>query len=69
MLPASQDRLAKVKPFWESLPQEEQLGLLSIPLSELKERAAEVGARQRKEQGWQAAYCCYVPGVGVFGLH
>ena len=50
-----QDRVAKVKPFWETVPQENRLDLLSIPLDELKQRAAEVGARQRKEQGGQAA--------------
>ena len=53
-----QERIAKVRPFWETVPQEERLNLLSIPLSELKQRAAEVGARQRKEQGGQAASTC-----------
>ena len=53
MLP--QDRAAKVRPFWTSLTQERRLDLLSIPLSEVKQRAAEVSARQRKEQGGQAA--------------
>ena len=53
MLP--QERIAKVKPFWATVPQEECLKLLSIPVSELKQRAAEVGARQRREQGGQAA--------------
>ena len=50
-----QDRVAKVKPFWASVSQDDRLKLLSIPLSKLKQRAAEVGARQRKEQGGQAA--------------
>ena len=51
----AQDRVAKVKPFWESVPQEERLDLLSIPLNELEQRAAEMGAWQRKEQGGQVA--------------
>ena len=56
-----QDRVAKVKPFWESVPKEDRLDLLSIPLSELKQRAAEVGARQRKEQGGRATSYCDLP--------
>ena len=48
-----QERIAKVKPFWELVPQGERQKLLSIPLSELKQRAAEVGAMQRKEQRLQ----------------
>ncbi len=61
-----QDRVAKVKPFWASVSQDDRLKLLSIPLSELKQRAAEVGARQRKELGGQAAsqyhYLCLLGG-------
>ena len=49
----TEDRVAKVKPFWRSLSQERRLDLLSIPLNDLKERAAEVGARQRRERGGQ----------------
>ena len=65
------DRVAKVKPFWHSVPQEERLKLLSIPSSELKQRAAAIGAEQRKEQGGQAASQCHMPGLldsssGVF---
>ena len=55
-----QDRVAKVKPFWESASQETRLDLLSIPLCELKQRAAEVGARQRQERGGQAASQCHL---------
>ena len=51
----AQDRAAKLRPSWISLPRERRLDLLRIPLSELKQRAAEVSARQRKEQGGQAA--------------
>ena len=29
-----QDHVAKVKPFWEMVPQEDRLNLLSIPLSD-----------------------------------
>ena len=46
-------RVAKVKPFWENLSQEDHLDLLSIPMNELMQRAAEEGARQRKERGGQ----------------
>ena len=56
-----QDRVAKVKPFWVTVPQEERLKLLSIPLSELKQRAAEVGAEQRKEQGGQGSFSISSP--------
>ena len=47
------ERMAKVKPFWESVPQEDRLDLVSIPLTELKQRAADNCARKRKQQGGQ----------------
>ena len=56
-------RMAWVKPFWEPVPQEDRLDLLSIPLSELKQGAAEAGAKQRKEQGGQVASQCHLPGL------
>ena len=45
--------MAKVKPFWETVPQEDRLDLVSIPLNELRQRAAAVGAQQRTQQGGQ----------------
>ena len=63
------DRVAKVKPFWESVPQQERLDLLSIPLNELKQRAAEMGANQRKKQGGQAVSFHFVPDLGISTLH
>ena len=58
-----EESMAKVKPFWESASQETRLDLLSIPLSELKQRAAEAGAKQRRDRGGQAASQCHSPGV------
>lgn len=57
------EHVAKVKPFGKTVPKEDRLDLLSIPLSERRQQAAEVGAEQRKEQGGQAASQCYLPGL------
>ena len=65
----AEDRVAKGKPFWRSLSQDRRLDLLSIPLNELKQRAAEVGARQREEQGGQGCLNCDAPDLEIFRVH
>lgn len=46
-----QDRVLAVRPFWETVSQEERVKLLSVSLEELKARAQELMARALKEQG------------------
>ena len=46
-----QDRVLAVRPFWETVPQEERVTLLSLGLEELRERAEEITQRQLKEHG------------------
>jgi hypothetical protein len=46
-----QDRVLAVRPFWETVPQEERVQLLSVSLEELAARAQELMARALKEQG------------------
>ena len=47
-----QDRVAAVRPFWESMASQElRVELLSATLPELQERAKEIAVRQRKQAG------------------
>ena len=46
-----QDRVLAVRPFWETVPQEERVTLLSLGLEELRVRAEEISQRQLKEHG------------------
>ena len=46
-----QERVAAVRPFWETLTQEQRVQLLSIDLQDLHARAKDVAARQRKQAG------------------
>ena len=46
-----QDRVLAVRPFWETVPQEERVQLLSLSLEELRVRAEELTQRQLKEHG------------------
>ena len=46
-----QERVAAVRPFWETLTQEQRVQLLSIDLDDLQARAKDVAARQRKQDG------------------
>ena len=48
-----QDRVLAVRPFWETVPQEERVTLLSLGLEELRVRAEEITQRQLKEHGAQ----------------
>eukprot|EP01025_Chloroclados_australasicus_P029637 TRINITY_DN2962_c0_g1_i2.p1 TRINITY_DN2962_c0_g1~~TRINITY_DN2962_c0_g1_i2.p1 ORF type:complete len:1581 (-),score=229.11 TRINITY_DN2962_c0_g1_i2:2728-7470(-) len=44
-----QDRVAKVKPYWNQLEQQQRMELLAIPVSELQKRAVEVMKRNHQE--------------------
>jgi hypothetical protein len=46
-----QERIQAVKPFWEALPQEERIQVLTLSLDNLKSRAKEIVDRQRKQAG------------------
>ena len=46
-----QDRVLAVRPFWETVAQEERVKLLSLSLEELRARAEELTQRALKEQG------------------
>ena len=46
-----QERVAAVKPFWETLPQEGRTKILAVSVTELKQRAAELAEKQRKQAG------------------
>ena len=50
-----QDRVAAVRPFWESLSDQHRAELLSVTLPELQERAKEIAVRQRKQAGGSPA--------------
>jgi len=52
-----QDRVLAVRPFWETVPQEERVQLLSVSLEELAARAQELRARALKEQGAPGGRC------------
>lgn len=46
-----QERVAAVKPFWETMSQEERVKTLTVSIKELRTRAADVAERQRKQAG------------------
>ena len=51
MLVPMQERVAAVKPFWETLPQDERGKILSVNVAELRQKAAELAERLRKQAG------------------
>ena len=51
-----QDRVAAVRPFWESMSDQQRAELLSVTLPELQERAKEIAVRQRKQAGVPATW-------------
>ena len=63
-----QDRVLAVRPFWETVPQEERVALLSLGLEELRVRAEEITQRQLKEHGarQEAAWSRVSPGFAGF---
>ena len=48
-----QERVAAVRPFWETLTQEDRVELLSITVEDLQARSKEVVARLRRQAGMQ----------------
>ena len=48
-----QERVAAVRPFWETLTQEDRVELLSITVEDLRARSKEVVARLRRQAGTQ----------------
>jgi len=52
-----QERVAAVRPFWETLTQEQRVELLSISVDELRTRAKDVVARLRKQAGEYCTEC------------
>lgn len=57
-----QERIATVRPFWESLTQAEREELLSVPLEELRAYARKAAERLRKQAG-----ACRAVGAGRGG--
>jgi hypothetical protein len=47
-----------VRPFWETLTQEERVQLLSISLDDLRVRAKDLTARMRKQAGVEIQTTC-----------
>ena len=60
-----QDRVAAVRPFWETQADDERTGLLQASLPLLRERAAEIAVRQRK----QAGACLPSPALALLRIH
>ena len=52
---APQERVAAVRPFWETQGQEERQTLLTVSAEALTERANELAIRQRKQAGESGA--------------
>lgn len=52
-----QERVAAVRPFWETLTQEQRVELLSISVDELRTRAKDVVVRLRKQAGEYRSEC------------
>lgn len=50
-LVAPQERVQAVRPFWETVLQEERQLLLTASVEALRERAKELAIRQRKQAG------------------
>lgn len=46
-----QERVAAVKPFWETLSQEARTKILAVSVTELKHKAADLAEKQRKQAG------------------
>ncbi len=46
-----QERVAAVKPFWETISQEARTKILTVSVTELKEKAADLAEKQRKQAG------------------
>ncbi|GAB4814795.1 hypothetical protein N2152v2_001841 [Parachlorella kessleri] len=57
-----QERIASVKPFWESLGQAEREALLTVDLGDLREYAAKVTKRLRKQAAAEAAAAAQTAG-------
>jgi Protein of unknown function (DUF629) len=60
-----QDHIAAVKPFWETLTQEERRDLLTFPLAELTAFAASQAEAQRKQAAVEAAEALAVGRVAL----
>ena len=56
-----QERVAAVKPYWETISQEARTKILAVSVTELKQKAAELAEKQRKQAG-QLFLC-------MFSLH
>eukprot|EP00884_Botryococcus_braunii_P009363 jgi/Botrbrau1/18428/Bobra.0072s0020.2 len=50
-----QERIAAVRPFWASLPQEKRIEVLTLSLEDLRARAKEITDRQRKQAAAEEA--------------
>lgn len=46
-----QERVQAVRPFWETLTQEERVQLLSLSIEELRAKACDVTARLKRQSG------------------
>ena len=46
-----QERVQAVRPFWETLTQEQRVELLSLSIDELRAKAADVTARLKRQSG------------------
>ena len=46
-----QERVQAVRPFWETLTQEQRVQLLSLSIEELRAKAADVTARLKRQSG------------------
>ena len=51
-----QERVQAVRPFWETLTQEQRVQLLSLSIQELRAKAADVTARLKRQCGAPAAH-------------
>ena len=51
-----QERVQAVRPFWETLTQEQRVQLLSLSIEELRAKAADVTARLKRQSGAPAAH-------------
>lgn len=46
-----QERIQNVKPYWETIPDEQRVELLSIDLNDLKLRANDLAEKAKKQAG------------------
>ena len=51
-----QERVQAVRPFWETLTQEQRVQLLSLSLEDLRAKAADVTARLKRQSGVPPAH-------------